>query len=88
MGQVETPPLAQGAGVSSPHPEIVVEWLPSYAPELNPEEYCHGNVKERMCNRQPDTVGEIEEQVNRSFDCLSRRPDLLFSFFHHATPSG
>ena len=27
------------------HPEIVVEPLPKYAPELNPEEYYHGNVK-------------------------------------------
>jgi hypothetical protein len=24
------------------HPEILVEYLPPYAPELNPEEYCHG----------------------------------------------
>jgi transposase len=27
------------------HPEILIEELPAYAPELNPEEYCHGNVK-------------------------------------------
>jgi transposase len=30
------------------HPEIHIEYLPAYAPELNPEEYCHGNVKRRM----------------------------------------
>ena len=36
------------------HPEIKVEWLPPYAPELNPEEYCHGNVKERMRNSAPE----------------------------------
>jgi putative transposase len=27
------------------HREIAVEQLPPYAPELNPEEYCHGNIK-------------------------------------------
>jgi transposase len=27
------------------HPEIHVEWFPPHAPELNPEEFCHGNVK-------------------------------------------
>jgi transposase len=32
------------------HPEIHIEYLPAYAPELNPEEYCHGNVKRRMKN--------------------------------------
>ncbi len=26
------------------HPEIQIELLPAYAPELNPEEYCHGNI--------------------------------------------
>lgn len=66
------------------HPEIVIEWLPPYAPELNPEEYCHGNVKERMRNQQSETAEEIEEQVNRGFNRLRRRPDLLLSFFRHA----
>ena len=66
------------------HPEIVVEWLPPYAPELNPEEYCHGNVKERLRNQQPDSAEEIAGQVNRGFARLRRRPDLLLSFFHHA----
>ena len=31
------------------HPEIIVEPLPKYAPELNPEEYCHGHVKAQTC---------------------------------------
>jgi transposase len=66
------------------HPGIVVEWLPAYAPELNAEGYCHGNVKERMRNQQPDSVEGIEEQVNRGFNRLRRRLDLLLSFCHHA----
>jgi len=32
------------------YPDIHIEYLPPYAPELNPEEYCHGNVKRRMKN--------------------------------------
>jgi len=32
------------------HPNIHVEYLPAFAPELNLEEYCHGNVKRRMKN--------------------------------------
>lgn len=35
------------------HPEICVEWLPPYAPELNAEEYCHGQVKRRLSNATP-----------------------------------
>jgi transposase len=35
------------------HREIIVEPLPKYAPELNPEEYCHGHVKARLANATP-----------------------------------
>ena len=51
---------------------------------MNPEEYCHGNVKERMRNQQPDAAEEIKQQGNRGFNRLGRRPDLLLSFFRHA----
>jgi transposase len=66
------------------HPEIDVEWLPPYAPELNPEEDCHGNVKQRMRNATPETEADIREQANRGFARLRRRPDLLLSFFRNA----
>ena len=66
------------------HREIDVEWLPAYAPELNPEEGCHGNVKDGMKGATPETEREIREQANRGFARLRRRPDLLLGFFHHA----
>jgi transposase len=66
------------------HPEIDVEWLPSYAPELNPEEGCHGNVKQGMRNATPETEAEIPKQADRGFARLRRRPDLLLNFFRHA----
>jgi transposase len=66
------------------HPEIDVEWLPPYAPELNPEEGCHGNVKDRMKGATPETEAEIRAQADRGFARLRRRPDLLLGFFHHA----
>ena len=66
------------------HPEIDIEWLPAYAPELNPEEGCHGNVKDRMRGATPETEAEIRTQADRGFARLRRRPDLLLGFFHHA----
>lgn len=66
------------------HPNIVVEWLPSYAPELNPEEYCHGNVKQRLKNATPATAQEICKLLSRGFARLRRRPDLLLGFIHAA----
>lgn len=66
------------------HPEIVVEPLPKYAPELNPEEYCHGNVKTHLANALPTCVAHMRQMLDRGFARLRRRPDLLLSFFHAA----
>jgi transposase len=66
------------------HPEIMVERLPSYAPDLNPEEECHGNVKEHLLNATPEDTAQIRKQVNRGFARLRHRPDLILGFFRHA----
>ena|SRR3990172_1624468 len=65
-------------------PEILVEELPPYAPQLNPEEYCHGNVKQRLKNACPENKEEICSMLDRGFSRLRRRPDLLIGFFHTA----
>ena len=65
-------------------PEILVEELPAYAPQLNPEEYCHGNVKQRLKNACPESKEEIRSLLDRGFARLRHRPDLLISFFHTA----
>ncbi len=68
----------------SEHPEIMVEVLPSYAPDLNPEEECHGNVKQHLINATPESTEPIQIQANRGFARLRHRPDLILGFFHHA----
>ena len=64
--------------------DLYVEWLPPYAPDLNPEEACHGNVKQHFRNATTSPVEELKNQVDRGFARLRQRPDLLQSFFHHA----
>ncbi len=66
------------------HPEIIVEWLPSYAPDLNPEEYCHGNVKQHLKNILPEDKFVIRKLLNAEFARIRRHPELILSFFHHA----
>lgn len=66
------------------HPEIMVEPLPPYAPELNPEEYCHGNVKQRLKNATPADVDSVIQQLNRGFARLRQHQDTLLHFIHHA----
>lgn len=66
------------------HPEICVEELPAYAPELNPEEYCHGNVKHHLKNAHLTDKAQMRQRLNRGFARLRHRPDLLLGFFHAA----
>lgn len=66
------------------HPEISVEWLPPYAPDLNPEEYCHGNVKAHLKNVLPVDTHHIRRLLDAGFARVRRRPDLILGFFHHA----
>jgi len=66
------------------HPKIHVEYLPAYAPELNPEEYCHGNVKRHMKNAILHSKIEIRSSLNQGFARLRKRPDILLSCFQHA----
>ena len=66
------------------HPEIRQELLPAYAPELNPEEYCRGNVKRYLKNARPEDKKEMQTLLNRGFARLRRKPALLLKFFHSA----
>jgi len=64
-------------------PNLSIEWLPPYAPTLNPEELCHGNIKTHLKGAMPETVDELRRQVDREFTRLRRRPELLIAFFKH-----
>lgn len=74
----------QATAYLADHPEILVEWLPPYAPEVNPEEFCHGNVKQHAKNALPRDKLQMRQIVDRGFARLRRRPDLLLSFVHAA----
>ena len=54
-------------GYRAQHPEIMVEELPTYAPDLNPEEGCHGDVKRHLLNATPEDTRQIRKQANRGF---------------------
>jgi hypothetical protein len=66
------------------YPEIHVEYLHPYAPELNPEEYCHGNVNYGMKNGVFISKAEIRKTLDAGFARLRKRQDILHGFFQHA----
>jgi len=66
------------------HPDdFRLEWLPSYAPDTNPEEQCNAVVKSEMLNALPGSVDELRRLTRRSFERLQHHPQRLRSFFRH-----
>jgi len=62
-----------------------VEWLPPYAPELNPLEYLWSHLdRTDLANFAPDDLGQLAVQVQRGARRVRRRNDLPFAFLKHS----
>ena len=59
-------------------PGIVIEWLPPYAPELNPEEYGWSSMKAReLANLRVDGMAAVDREARRGIRRLQRSPAVL-----------
>lgn len=62
-----------------------IEWLPPYAPDLNPVEYVWDHTKYGdLANYIPDDLLDLELELDWSMVQTRQRPELLRSFFHAA----
>jgi len=62
-----------------------VEWLPPYAPDLNPVEAIWNHTKYAdLPNHVPDDAFELHDLVAESLNDQHFRPVLLQSFFRRA----
>ena len=67
------------------HPEMVAEDLPTYAPQLNPDEWVWSWTKYgRLSNLAARDSDQLWDGVIEALIDLKFRPDLLNSFFHDA----
>jgi transposase len=61
------------------------EWLPAYAPELDPVEQCWNHAKcTDLANLIPNDLGELQDALANSLESQRRNPDLLRSYFQFA----
>ena len=73
--------LLQEAGVEW----LEVEWLPSYAPDLNPVEMVWNHTKYAdLANFIPEDIHHLEQAVTKSIVETRRVSKLLQAFFTHA----
>ncbi len=64
---------------------LQLEWLPGYAPDLNPTEGIWNNIKGReMANFCPDQIQESTRAFRRGLRRVAHTRALPFSFLDHA----
>jgi transposase len=63
---------------------IEVFHLPSYSPELNPDEYLNGNLKTKVHSGTPiRSQGDLEKKARSFMRTLLKRPAHVRSYFKH-----
>ena len=64
---------------------LVVEYLPGYAPELNPVEYIWAYWKQHtLPNVCPKDYWTLDETARKTLKKMRRRPRLITAFWHQA----
>jgi transposase len=64
--------------------EIVVFYLPSYSPELNPDEYLNGDLKSRVhSGTYAGTESDLKHKTQSFMRMLVKRPHRVRSYFRH-----
>jgi transposase len=62
-----------------------LEFLPAYAPELNPVEYLWAHWKQhQLPNFCPQTFGQLSTHARRALRRMRRRPTLVCAFWEQA----
>ena len=76
--------LAPGSWLEARRSEIELHYLPSYSPELNPDEGVNADLKQALPRKEP---ARSKEQLRRAADrhmrSLSRRPQRIRAIFRH-----
>ena len=68
------------------HGWVTTEYLPSYAPELNPVEYLWGHWKQHeLPNVCPKDLWQLSEGARRTLRRLRRRPRLVGAFWKQSS---
>jgi transposase len=64
---------------------IWIEFLPGYAPELNPVEYLWSHWKQHeLPNFCPTSFGQLSLHARRALIRMRRRPNLVCAFWQQA----
>ena len=64
--------------------QIMVFYLPSYSPELNPDEYLNGDLKSRVhTGTYAGTESDLKHKTQSFMRMLVKRPHRVRNYFHY-----
>jgi transposase len=66
------------------HGRLRLEYLPGYAPELNPDEGVWDQAKNALANGRPDTIEVLGEHLSVEFEKLRKSPASLRACIHNS----
>ena len=64
------------------HPRLRIEYLPGYAPELNPDEGVWNQAKKGLAGGRPRDMGDLRRNVGSQLRRLRRSQARLRACFH------
>ena len=71
--------------VRQQHGRLWLEFLPAYAPELNPVEYLWSHWKQHeLPNFCPTNFGQLSHYARQALRRMRRRPTLVIAFWQQA----
>jgi hypothetical protein len=63
---------------------LEIFWLPSYSPELNPDEYLNCDLMHGLSHKPaPKSVKELRENVENPMTMLQQTPSRIAKYFKH-----
>lgn len=63
--------------------DIEVEFIPSYSPEINPDEYLNRDLKKNVnASRMPSTVSELKANVLSFMRSIQKQTQRVISYFN------
>jgi len=66
------------------YPRLHLEFLPPYAPELNPDEGVWADAKARLANGRPDDLAALYRRLYATLHGLQRSPPRLRRCVHQS----
>ena len=63
-------------------PDITLEFIPSYSPELNADEYLNRDLKKNLnAKRMPKNLAELKENVISFMRSIQKQPQRIMKYF-------